>query len=237
VFENSFEDIVFLLERMGEAGVKPECECFDVGHVESVEPLLDLGVLAPPVQFSLIHGVLGGVSATAHNLAHMASVVPAGSTWGVIAISRDQWRWWVPRHPWGGTSGSGSRTTSISPGARWPPPTEIWSRRPPRSWRWRDGRSPLRTRPVDSWHSRVTPTARPFSGADRVAEVRSGMVANVWKVVAAAGDTVDIGDPLVILESMKMEIPVEASQGGTVKEVRVEEGAVVQEGDVVAVIE
>jgi acetyl-CoA carboxylase biotin carboxyl carrier protein len=70
-----------------------------------------------------------------------------------------------------------------------------------------------------------------------VAEVRSGMVANVWKVVAAAGDTVDIGDPLVILESMKMEIPVEASQGGTVKEVRVEEDAVVQEGDVIAVIE
>ena len=63
------------------------------------------------------------------------------------------------------------------------------------------------------------------------------MVANVWKVVAAAGDTVDMGDPLVILESMKMEIPVEAPQGGTVKEVRVAEGAVVQEGDVIAVIE
>jgi acetyl-CoA carboxylase biotin carboxyl carrier protein len=70
-----------------------------------------------------------------------------------------------------------------------------------------------------------------------VAEVRSEMVANVWKVVAAAGDAVDVGDPLVILESMKMEIPVEAPQGGTVMEVRVEEGAVVQEGDVIAVIE
>jgi 3-keto-5-aminohexanoate cleavage enzyme len=91
VFENSFEDIVFLLRRMGEAGVKPECECFDVGHVESVEPLVDLGVLSPPVQLSLIHGVLGGISATARNLAHMASVVPAGSTWGVIAIGREQW--------------------------------------------------------------------------------------------------------------------------------------------------
>jgi 3-keto-5-aminohexanoate cleavage enzyme len=91
VFENSFEDIVFLLQRMQEASVKPECECFDVGHVESVAPLLDLGVLGAPVQFSLIHGVLGGISATARNLAHMASVVPAGSTWGVIAISRDQW--------------------------------------------------------------------------------------------------------------------------------------------------
>jgi uncharacterized protein (DUF849 family) len=91
VFENNFDDIIFLLERMKEAGVKPECECFDVGHVESVEPLMDLGVIAPPVQFSLIHGVLGGISANARNLAHMASVVPDGSTWGVIAISREQW--------------------------------------------------------------------------------------------------------------------------------------------------
>jgi 3-keto-5-aminohexanoate cleavage enzyme len=91
VFENNFDDIIFLLERMKESGVKPECETFDVGHVESVEPLLDLGVISQPVQFSLIHGVLGGISANARNLAHMASVVPAGSTWGVIAISRDQW--------------------------------------------------------------------------------------------------------------------------------------------------
>jgi uncharacterized protein (DUF849 family) len=91
VFENNFEDIIFLLRKMQESGVKPECECFDVGHVESVAPLLDLGVIEVPVQFSLIHGVLGGISATARNLAHMASVVPDGSTWGVIAISRDQW--------------------------------------------------------------------------------------------------------------------------------------------------
>jgi len=91
VFQNDFDDIVFLLQRMNEAGVKPECECFDVGHVESVEPLVDLGVLQPPIQFSLIHGVLGGIRATARNLAHMASVVPAGSTWGVIAVSREQW--------------------------------------------------------------------------------------------------------------------------------------------------
>jgi 3-keto-5-aminohexanoate cleavage enzyme len=91
VFENNFEDIIFLLQRMNDAGVKPECECFDVGHVESVEPLVDLGVITPPIQFSLIHGVLGGIQATARNLAHMASVVPDGCTWGVIAVSRDQW--------------------------------------------------------------------------------------------------------------------------------------------------
>ena len=91
VFENNFDDIVFLLQRMNDAGVKPECECFDVGHVESVEPLVDLGVLTRPIQFSLIHGVLGGIQATARNLAHMASVVPRESTWGVIAVSREQW--------------------------------------------------------------------------------------------------------------------------------------------------
>ena len=91
VFENHFDDIIFLLERMKEAGAKPECECFDVGHVESVEPLIDLGVLTPPIQFSLIHGVLGGIQADARNLAHMASRVPPGSTWGVIAVSREQW--------------------------------------------------------------------------------------------------------------------------------------------------
>ena len=91
VFENHFDDIIFLLRTMQDAGVKPECECFDVGHVESVEPLLDLGVIAAPVQYSLIHGVLGGISANARNLAHMSSVVPSGSTWGVIAISREQW--------------------------------------------------------------------------------------------------------------------------------------------------
>ncbi len=91
VFENNFEDIIFLLERMNEAGVKPECECFDVGHVESVEPLVDLGVIREPVQFSLIHGVLGGIQATPRNLAHMSSVVPEGCTWGLIAISRNQW--------------------------------------------------------------------------------------------------------------------------------------------------
>jgi acetyl-CoA carboxylase biotin carboxyl carrier protein len=70
-----------------------------------------------------------------------------------------------------------------------------------------------------------------------MAEVLAEMVANVWKVVAAAGDAVSEGDPLVILESMKMEIPVESPLSGTVRELRVEEGGVVQEGDVIAVVE
>ena len=67
-------------------------------------------------------------------------------------------------------------------------------------------------------------------------EIRAEMVANVWKVVAGAGDEVTEGDTLVILESMKMEIPVVTETAGTVTELRVSEGDVVQEGDVIAVI-
>ena len=69
-----------------------------------------------------------------------------------------------------------------------------------------------------------------------VAEVKAEMVANVWKVVAQAGEPVEVGDTLVILESMKMEIPVVAETAGTLAELQVEEGQVVQEGDVIAVI-
>ena len=69
-----------------------------------------------------------------------------------------------------------------------------------------------------------------------MAEVRAEMVANVWKIVAAVGDEVADGDTLVILESMKMEIPVVAEGSGTVTEMRVTEGQVVQEGDVIAVL-
>jgi acetyl-CoA carboxylase biotin carboxyl carrier protein len=68
-------------------------------------------------------------------------------------------------------------------------------------------------------------------------EIRAEMVANVWKVVAAAGDDVAEGDTLVILESMKMEIPVLAESDGTVAQLAVNEGDVVQEGDLIAVIE
>jgi acetyl-CoA carboxylase biotin carboxyl carrier protein len=68
-------------------------------------------------------------------------------------------------------------------------------------------------------------------------EIRAEMVANVWKVVKAAGETVEEGDTLVILESMKMEIPVLAESEGTLRELAVNEGDVVQEGDLIAVID
>ena len=68
-------------------------------------------------------------------------------------------------------------------------------------------------------------------------EVLAEMVANVWKIVASEGQQVEEGDTLCILESMKMEIPVEATVAGTVASINVQEGGVVQEGDVIAVID
>jgi acetyl-CoA carboxylase biotin carboxyl carrier protein len=70
-----------------------------------------------------------------------------------------------------------------------------------------------------------------------MAEVRAEMVANVWQVVASEGDQVADGDTLVILESMKMEIPVLADGAGTLTKLAVAEGDVVQEGDLIAIVE
>jgi acetyl-CoA carboxylase biotin carboxyl carrier protein len=66
--------------------------------------------------------------------------------------------------------------------------------------------------------------------------VRAELVANVLKVTAKAGDTVGPEDTLVILESMKMEIPVLAEVAGTITELKVVEGEVVRDGDPIAVI-
>ena len=68
-------------------------------------------------------------------------------------------------------------------------------------------------------------------------EVLAEMVGNVWKIVVNEGDEVAEGDAICILESMKMEIPVEATTSGTVAQIGVQEGGTVQEGDVIAVIE
>ena len=91
VFENSFDYIAELLTKMNESGVKPELECFDTGHVCSAEPLIEMGLLRAPLDFSLVMGVVGGVKASAKHLAFMADQVPAGSTWKVVGISREQW--------------------------------------------------------------------------------------------------------------------------------------------------
>jgi acetyl-CoA carboxylase biotin carboxyl carrier protein len=68
------------------------------------------------------------------------------------------------------------------------------------------------------------------------ANVEAHITGTVWKVEVTVGDQVDEGDTMVILESMKMEMPVEAEDPGTVTEIRCEEGQSVQEGDVLVVL-
>jgi 3-keto-5-aminohexanoate cleavage enzyme len=91
VFQNPFSEIIELLEAMNELDIKPEHECFDIGHVGSLAPLIDMGVLKTPLHVDCVMGVVGGIPPTARNLAAMVENIPEGSHWGVIGISRDQW--------------------------------------------------------------------------------------------------------------------------------------------------
>jgi uncharacterized protein (DUF849 family) len=91
VFANPFKDIQFFLEAMNAAGVRPEMECFDAGHIGNTRPLIDMGVLKPPFQFSLIMGVLGGIPGTTRHLVDQVDSLPSGSHWQVIGISLNQW--------------------------------------------------------------------------------------------------------------------------------------------------
>ncbi|HEX6385946.1 MAG TPA: 3-keto-5-aminohexanoate cleavage protein [Anaerolineae bacterium] len=91
IFANPFKDIRYFLEVMNEAGTRPEMECFDSGHVHNAQPLIDIGILRPPYQFSLIMGVLGGIPASTKNLVHQVDLLPPDSHWQVIGIGRHQW--------------------------------------------------------------------------------------------------------------------------------------------------
>ena len=107
VFANPFEEIIELLEAMRRLRIKPEHECFDLGHVGSLGPLVDMGLLEAPLHADFVMGVVGGVPASARNLAAMADNLPTircgaggpGSSgdgarrhhWAVIGIGREQW--------------------------------------------------------------------------------------------------------------------------------------------------
>ncbi|HEX7279214.1 MAG TPA: 3-keto-5-aminohexanoate cleavage protein [Solirubrobacterales bacterium] len=96
VFENSFDTIVEFITAMKELGIKPEHECFDSGHVANLDPLIDMGLLEPPLQISLVMGVTGGIRPTPRNVTLMSDQIPGGpegpNQWQVIGISRDQWK-------------------------------------------------------------------------------------------------------------------------------------------------
>lgn len=92
VFQNSYSKIIPLLETMNEVGVKPELECFDTGHNHGIWPLVDMGVLKPPYQFSFIVNVLGGIPASVESLQLQTRIMPEGAVWEVIGISHCHWR-------------------------------------------------------------------------------------------------------------------------------------------------
>jgi uncharacterized protein (DUF849 family) len=95
VFPNTYGKITKLIGAMNDAGVKPELECFDVGHTHGVWPLLDMGLLRAPLQFSFIVNVLGGLPPTVESLQlqkRIALDLAPQSEWEVIGISKCQWR-------------------------------------------------------------------------------------------------------------------------------------------------
>jgi 3-keto-5-aminohexanoate cleavage enzyme len=92
VFPNTYEKITKLLAAMNEVQVKPELECFDTGHTQGVWPLVDMGILKPPLQYSFIVNVLGGIPPLVESLQLQTRLMQPNSEWEVIGISHCHWR-------------------------------------------------------------------------------------------------------------------------------------------------
>ncbi|MHA1733176.1 MAG: 3-keto-5-aminohexanoate cleavage protein [Promethearchaeota archaeon] len=92
VFENRLGDVVEFARAMRDAGVKPEVEVYDFGGMYNVLFLLGHGLLEGPLHFQFVFGVLGGVPFGLANLARFLELKPAGATWSVCGVARDQVR-------------------------------------------------------------------------------------------------------------------------------------------------
>ncbi len=90
VFVNSPQFLAELAERMTAHNVRPEIECFEVGHIQNALRLIDDGALKPPFWFQFVLGVRGGTPATVKQLTHFVDMLPAGAQWSVCAIGRAQ---------------------------------------------------------------------------------------------------------------------------------------------------
>src|SRR5262249_2108393 len=91
VFQNPFDEIIYYLREMKSAGVRPECECFDTGHVESLEPLIDMGLMDGPIDVNIVLGVMGGAPATPDHLQFIATHLPDRAIWKTTPISSATW--------------------------------------------------------------------------------------------------------------------------------------------------
>jgi uncharacterized protein (DUF849 family) len=77
-------------KTMQDAGVKPEIEVFDVGHIDQAIHLIGKGLIAPPPYFQLCMGIRWGIAATPENLLFMKSKLPADAVWSVLGVGKDQ---------------------------------------------------------------------------------------------------------------------------------------------------
>lgn len=116
VFSNTYGKIIKLLSAMNEAAVKPELECFDTGHTQGTWPLVDMGLLKPPLQYSFIVGVLGGIPQEVESLQLQTKIMPAGSEWECIAISHGHWRMLATAAVLGGNVRTGLEDHLYMPG-------------------------------------------------------------------------------------------------------------------------
>ena len=87
-FRNPPSDVRRLAARMRELGIKPELEIYDMGHIPVCLSLLEEGLLAEPLQFSIVMGVRGGMSATVDNMLHAVRMLPPNAIWQAIALGR-----------------------------------------------------------------------------------------------------------------------------------------------------
>jgi uncharacterized protein (DUF849 family) len=119
IFPNTYEKIIKLLTAMNEVGAKPELECFDTGHTHGIWPLLDMGVLKKPLQFSFIMNVLGGIPPHVESLQLQTKIMrdlDPRSEWEVIGISHCQWKMLATALVLGGNIRAGLEDNLYLPG-------------------------------------------------------------------------------------------------------------------------
>lgn len=86
VFLNPPDVVEKIAKMMLERNIKPEIECYDVGHINLALQLFEKGLLREPLRFGLVLGVRGGIPATPENLMHMVKALPQNCRWNVIAV-------------------------------------------------------------------------------------------------------------------------------------------------------
>ena len=253
VFANPFYDITFLAreDERGRSETRMRVLRHRSHRKRHAVDRHGLDRTADPVLAD--HGGAGRCATSARNLAHMASILPEPSTWEVIGISREQWKVVAAAASLGGNVRVGLEDNFYLPSGEMASSNgdliaaaaeliELSGRKvadPATARRLLSLPDPPDRTALESFtgsrleRRRVRRRRRNSVSEEVLAE----MVANVWKVLVAAGDDIEEGDTICILESMKMEIPVESTVGGKVSEVNVTEGGVVQEGDVIAVID